>query len=61
MNAEVQMDFEWPYGAIHILKENIPSIDIMDYPSMDEYEARLRDGNYDVVAFSFYRFNVLRS
>jgi len=58
MNAEVQMDFEWPYGGIHILKANIPSIDIMDYPSMEEYEARLRDGHYDVVALSFYRFNI---
>ncbi len=58
MNAEVQMDFEWPFGGIHILKENIPSIDILDYPTMEEYETRLREGNYDVLAMSFYRFNV---
>ena len=60
MNAELQMDFEWPFGAIHILQANIPSVDILDYPSMEEYEERLRSGKYDVVAMSFYRFNVPR-
>ncbi len=58
MNAEIQLDFEWPFGGIHILKENVPSMDILDYPTMDEYEARLNEGKYDVVAFSFYRFNI---
>lgn len=58
MNTEYQLGFEWPNGALWMIKENVPSIDILDYPSMEEYETRLNEVNYDVVAFSFRRRNI---
>jgi MoaA/NifB/PqqE/SkfB family radical SAM enzyme len=60
MNTEYQLGFEWPNSGLWLIKENVPSIDILDYPSMEEYEACLNDTQYDVVAFSFRRRNVPR-
>ena len=58
MNSEYQLGYEWPNGALQLIKENVPSIDILDYPSIEEYETRLNEVNYDVVAFSFRRKDV---
>jgi len=58
MNAEYQLGMEWPNGALALIKENVPSIDVLEYPSWEEYESRLNEGRYDVVAFSFYRMNI---
>ena len=58
MNTEYQLGFEWPNGALRMIKENVHSIDILDYPSMEEYETLLNEVDYDVVAFSFRRRNI---
>jgi radical SAM superfamily enzyme YgiQ (UPF0313 family) len=58
MNSEYQMGWEWPNGALRIIKENVPSIDILEYPSMGEFETTLNEKNYDVAAFSFRRMDV---
>lgn len=48
--------FYWPriqsFG-LRFLKQNIPEIEIMEYPTWDEYLKRLDEG-WDVVGFSFY-------
>lgn len=53
-NPEYQAGFEWPNAALLFLKENIPSIDILNYPTTEEYIKALEYGKYDVVGFSFY-------
>ena len=58
MNTEYQLGFEWPDGGLRMIKENVPSVDILDYPSIEEFETRLNEVNYDVVAFSFRRRNI---
>jgi radical SAM superfamily enzyme YgiQ (UPF0313 family) len=60
MNSEYQMGWEWPNGALAIIKENVPSIDTLDYPSFEEYERSLDENKYDAVAFSFYRRDMPR-
>ncbi len=40
------------YG-LRFLKQNIPSIEILEYPTWNEYAEKLKKG-YDVVGFSFY-------
>lgn len=57
-NVEYQVGFEWPNVALLFIKENIPSIDILDYPTMEEYRNTIENGNYDAVAFSFYTISV---
>ncbi|MBN1324126.1 MAG: radical SAM protein [Methanotrichaceae archaeon] len=48
--------FYWPriqsFG-LRFLKQNIPEIEILEYPSMEEYRRKLEDG-WDVVGLSFY-------
>lgn len=58
INSEYQLGTEWPNGGLHFIKANVPSVDILDYPSIEEYETRLNEGSYDVVAFSFRRKDV---
>ena len=48
--------FHWPriqsFG-LRFLKQNIPEIEILEYPTFEEYKKRLAEG-WDVVGFSFY-------
>jgi len=48
--------FCWPriqsYG-LRFLKQNIPEIEILEYPTWEQYVKKLREG-WDVVGFSFY-------
>ena len=48
--------FYWPrlqsFG-LRFLKQNIPEIEILEYPTFEEYKKKLEEG-WDVVGFSFY-------
>lgn len=48
--------FYWPrlqsFG-LRFLKQNIPEIEILEYPTFEEYKKKLAEG-WDVVGFSFY-------
>ncbi len=48
--------FYWPriqsFG-LRFLKQNIPELEILEYPTWDEYKKKLDEG-WDVVGFSFY-------
>lgn len=40
--------------GLRFLKQNIPDIEILEYPTWEEYVARLGEEDWDVVGFSFY-------
>ena len=40
--------------GLRFLKQNIPEIEILEYPTWEEYVARLGEEDWDVVGFSFY-------
>jgi uncharacterized radical SAM superfamily protein len=42
-----------PQLGLHFLKENIPSLDILEYPQKGDYQSALAQG-YDVIGISFY-------
>ena len=53
-------NFRWRFGmprkisfGLRFLRQNIPGISILEYPTRAEYSAQLRRG-WDVVGFSFY-------
>lgn len=53
-------DFRWRFGmprrisfGLRFLRQNIPGITILEYPTRAEYEQQLKRG-WDVVGFSFY-------
>ena len=53
-------DFRWRFGmprrisfGLRFLRQNVPGITILEYPSRAEYSAQLRRG-WDAVGFSFY-------
>lgn len=54
-NIEFINGFTLPNYATRFLKENIPSIDILEYPSWGEYEEALKE-NYDIVGISFWTY-----
>ena len=45
-----------PAIGLHFLKENIPSLDILEFPQWEEYEQAITRG-YDVVGIGFYTTN----
>ena len=48
--------FCWPRNqsfGLRFLKQNIPEIEIAEFPTLDEYKRRLEEG-WDVVGLSFY-------
>ena len=48
--------FRWPRNqsfGLRFLKQNIPELEIMEFPTFDEYQKRLEEG-WDVVGLSFY-------
>lgn len=40
--------------GLRFIKQNVPEVEILEYPTWDEYQAKLRE-NWDVVGFSFYQ------
>lgn len=46
------------YG-LRFLKTNVPSIDILEYPTWEQFVEKLNQG-YDIVGLSFYTFDVKR-
>jgi uncharacterized radical SAM superfamily protein len=55
-NESFQSGKVQPAIGLHFLKENIPSIDILEYPTWEEYHDALND-HYDIVAIGFYTTN----
>lgn len=45
-----------PAIGLHFLKENLPTINILEYPTWNEYEEALKN-QYDIVAIGFYTLN----
>ncbi|HII05801.1 MAG TPA: radical SAM protein [Methanotrichaceae archaeon] len=48
--------FRWPRNqsfGLRFLKQNIPELEIMEFPTFDEYQKKLDEG-WDVVGLSFY-------
>ncbi len=46
-------------NGLRFLKKNIPEIDILEFPSKNEYKRALKRG-YDVVGFSFFTYQIPR-
>ena len=54
-------DFRWRFGmprrisfGLRFLRQNIPGITILEYPTRSEYSAALRSQSWDAVGYSFY-------
>lgn len=43
-------------SGLRFIKQNIPEVEILEYPTLDEYKEKIRKGRYDIVGFSFYMF-----
>lgn len=54
-NIEYINGFTLPNYATRFLKANLPSIDVLEYPTWDEYREALKNG-YDVVGISFWTY-----
>lgn len=48
-----QLRIGCPPVGLRFLKENIPGIDILEYPTWDQYKAALKNG-YDIIGISFF-------
>ncbi len=55
-NIDGKIRFSYPrsysYG-LRFLKKNIPSIKVLEYPTLEEYKEKLREG-WDIIGFSFF-------
>jgi hypothetical protein len=40
--------------GLRFLKQNIPEIEILEYPTWSEYQEKINETQWDVVGFSFY-------
>lgn len=40
--------------GLRFLKQNIPEIDILEFPKFEEFKKKLKSGKYDVLGISFY-------
>ncbi len=40
--------------GLRFMKANIPEIELLEYPTWEEYTQKIQAGNYDIVGFSFY-------
>jgi radical SAM superfamily enzyme YgiQ (UPF0313 family) len=56
-NIEYINGFNMPNYATQFIKENVPSVDILEYPTWDEYKEALKEG-YDIVGISFWTYTV---
>jgi radical SAM superfamily enzyme YgiQ (UPF0313 family) len=54
-NIEYINGFTCPNYATQFIKANIPSADILEYPTWDEYEEALKN-KYDIVGISFWTY-----
>jgi radical SAM superfamily enzyme YgiQ (UPF0313 family) len=43
--------------GLRFIKQNVPGVEIMEYPTWREYVARLKEG-WDVVGLSFYQYEI---
>ncbi len=43
--------------GLRFIKQNVPEVEIIEYPRWDEYVAKLKEG-WDVVGFSFYQAEI---
>ncbi len=43
--------------GLRFLKQNVPEIEIMEYPDLDEFKEKLKEG-WDVVGFSVYLYQI---
>lgn len=41
-------------SGLRFLKQNIPEIDILEFPKFEEFKEKLKSGKYDVLGISFY-------
>ncbi len=59
-NISGRARFSYPrfssYG-LRFLKKNIPQIEILEYPTIDEYKEKLKQ-DYDIVGFSFFTHEI---
>jgi len=55
-NIEYVNGFTLPNYATRFIKSNVPSIDILEYPTWAEYQSALNDKQYDVVGISFWTY-----
>ncbi len=46
--------------GLRFIKQNIPDIEILEYPTLDLYKEKLKEG-WDVVGFSFFMFETPRA
>lgn len=54
-NIEYLNGFTMPNYATQFIKANVPSVDILEYPTWDEYQDALGE-NYDIVGISFWTY-----
>lgn len=54
-NIEYINGVSYPDIATGFIKENVPSIDILEYPTRDEYKNALKN-NYDIVGIAFLTY-----
>lgn len=57
-NIEYINGFSLPNYATRFLKANLPSLDVLEYPTWDEYRLALSSGDYDTVGISFWTYTV---
>lgn len=43
--------------GLRFIKQNVPEVQILEYPLWDEYRAKLKEG-WDIVGFSFYQHEI---
>jgi hypothetical protein len=55
-NIEYVNGFTLPNYATRFIQSNVPSVDILEYPTWEQYRAALADNRYDVVGISFWTY-----
>lgn len=55
-NIEFINGFSLPNYATRFLKANVPSLEVLEYPTWDEYARALASGDYDLVGISFWTY-----
>ncbi len=44
--------------GLRFLKQNIPEIEILEYPTWEEYQKKINQKKWDIVGFSFYLYEI---
>ena len=55
-NIEFVNGFTLPNYATRFIQSNVPSVDILEYPTLDQYRDALASTRYDVVGLSFWTY-----